>query len=295
MHEISISAEKVFDVMGFPVTNALLLSFVTVFILLGLAVLVRRKISLVPGKIQSVFELFMEELLSIMDSVLGKRSISEKYFPLIATIFLFILVSNWLGLFPLGALEIKLPEEQVKAVVIAETAPPGPEPVLPPDESQPPVPEEAGEGQVTPEGGEVLPLEEKIEHYVPLFRAPAADLNFTIALAIISVFGVNFFGVTAIGFYRHFNKFFTLKNPIFTFVGLLEFVAEFVKIISFSFRLFGNVFAGEVLLMIVGFLVPYILPLPFLALEIFVGFIQAFIFSMLTMVFVAMAVAEPSH
>ena len=87
-----------------------------------------------------------------------------------------------------------------------------------------------------------------------------------------------------------------LKNPIFSFVGILEFISEFIKIISFSFRLFGNVFAGEVLLLIVGFLAPYLIPLPFLFLEVFVGFIQAFIFSMLTLVFVAMATSkEEAH
>ena len=178
-----------------------------------------------------------------MDSVLGSRALSEKYLPLIATVFIFVVTANWFGLLPLGALTLK-------------------------------------------EGG----------HMVPLFRSPASDLNFTIALAIISVFGVNLLGATALGVKRHFSKFFTAKDPIFSFVGILEFISEFIKIISFSFRLFGNVFAGEVLLVIVGFLVPYVIPLPFLFLEIFVGFIQAFIFSMLTLVFVAMAVQpEEAH
>ena len=79
------------------------------------------------------------------------------------------------------------------------------------------------------------------------------------------------------------------------FVGILEFLGEFIKIVSFSFRLFGNVFAGEVLLTIVVFLVPFVVPLPFLFLEVFVGFIQALIFSMLTMVFLSMAVKHEEH
>jgi len=172
--------------------------------------------------------------------VLGGRAMSEKYFPLIASVFTFILISNWLGLLPV-----------VGSVGIRE------------DHS-----------------------------FIPLFRAPAADLNFTVVLAIVSVFAVQILGVVAVGAGKHFSKYFTLKNPILTFAGLLEFIAEFVKIISFSFRLFGNVFAGEVLLIIIGFLVPYILPLPFLFLEVFVGFVQALIFAMLTLVFVAMAVRE---
>jgi len=240
MREISIKAEEIFHIGGWPVTNALLLSTIALLVLLAFGLVLKRKILLVPGKLQSIFELLAESLLDLMDSVLGERKLSEKYLPLIATIFLFILTSNWLGLFPV-----------VGSIDIAE-------------------------------GG----------HIVPLFRAPSSDLNFTIALAIISVFGVNFLGAFAIGAGKHLSKFFTLKNPIFSFVGLLEFVSEFIKIISFSFRLFGNVFAGEVLLMIVGFLAPHVVPLPFLFLEVFVGFIQAFIFSMLTLVFLSMAVRE---
>src|SRR3989344_9696911 len=98
---------------------------------------------------------------------------------------------------------------------------------------------------------------------VPLLRAPTSDLNFTIALAIIAVFSVNLLGAMAVGIKTHVGKFFNLSNPIYTFVGFLELVSEFVKIISFSFRLFGNVFAGEVLLIIIGFLGPYFLPLTF--------------------------------
>ena len=243
MHEISIAAEEIFHIGSWPVTNALFLAGIAAIVLIAFALVLRRKLSLVPGKLQGFFELAVEELLSLMDSVLGDRHLSEKYLPIIGTIFLFILTSNWLGLFPFGFLEVA-------------------------------------------ENG----------HVVPLLRAPAADLNFTIALAIISVFSVNILGAVAIGTAKHLSKFFTIQNPIFTFVGLLEFISEFIKIISFSFRLFGNVFAGEVLLLIVGFLAPYLIPLPFLFLEVFVGFIQAFIFSMLTLVFVAMATSkEEAH
>jgi len=199
MHEISIVAEEIFHIGSWPVTNALFLAGIAAIVLIAFALVLRRKLSLVPGKLQGFFELAVEALLSLMDSVLGDRHLSEKYLPIIGTIFLFILTSNWLGLFPFGFLEVL-------------------------------------------ENG----------HVVPLLRAPAADLNFTIALAIISVFSVNILGAVAIGTVKHLSKFFTIKNPIFTFVGLLEFISEFIKIVSFSFRLFGNVFAGEVLLMIVG-------------------------------------------
>ena len=140
----------------------------------------------------------------------------------------------------------------------------------------------------------------RIFRLAPFFRAPSSDLNFTVALAVIALISINFFGFTALGFKQHAGKFFNFKNPIYTFVGLLELISEFVKIISFSFRLFGNVFAGEVLLIIIGFLGPYFLPLPFLFLEVFVGFVQAFIFAMLTLVFIGTAVTSheehaPAH
>ena len=245
MPEISIKAEEVFRIGSFVITNALLLSFLSLGVLTLFSFIMRKKLALIPGKLQGTFELLLEEILTLMDTVLGSRSLSEKYLPLICTIFLFILTSNWLGLLPvIGPIGIQ-----------------------------------------------------GYHHIVPLFRSPASDLNFTIALAIISVIGVNLLAVLALGIKKHFSKFFTLKNPILSFVGILEFISEFVKIISFSFRLFGNVFAGEVLLVIIGFLAPYFLPIPFLFLEVFVAFIQAFIFSMLTLVFLAMSTTahEEAH
>ncbi len=247
MTEISIKAEELFHIGSWPVTNSLLLASISMLVIGVITFILHRKLATVPGTFQSVFELLIDQIFGVMDSVLGKRSLSERYFPLIASIFLFVLVSNWLGLMPF-----------------------------------------VGSIGLTPHTG---------EHYgtfIPLFRAPAADLNFTVILAIISILATQFLGILALGIKRHASKYFTFKNPIYTFVGLLEFVSEFAKIISFSFRLFGNVFAGEVLLIIIGFLAPYILPLPFLILEVFVGFMQAFIFAMLTLVFVAIAVAEES-
>ncbi len=125
---------------------------------------------------------------------------------------------------------------------------------------------------------------------VPLFRSPGSDLNFTLALALIAVTMVNVFGIAAMGLKERLSVFFNFSSPINFFVGILELVGEFARIISFTFRLFGNVFAGEVLLAIMALLVPYLVPLPFMFLEVFVGFIQAFIFGMLTLVFVALAV-----
>lgn len=252
MPEISIKAEKIFELWHIPVTNSMLLSIVVAVVLIVLGLWLSRKIRPVPGKIQSIFELLFEQVLTLMDSVFGDRQKSEKYFPIVATVFLFILFSNWFGLLPV-----------VGPIGIREMA-------------------------ISHETGEMHSV------LVPLFRAPSADLNFTIALGIVSVLAVNVLSAFALGVGGFLKRFFS-KDPIMTSVGFLEIVSEFVKIVSFSFRLFGNVFAGEVLLLIVGFLVPAIVPLPFLFLEVFVGFMQAFIFSMLTMVFLAMATTSHSH
>lgn len=129
---------------------------------------------------------------------------------------------------------------------------------------------------------------------VPLLRAPSADLNMTLALALTSVGLIQYFGFKSLGA-GYLNKFFNFKNPIFTFVGILELVSELAKVVSFAFRLFGNIFAGEVLLAVTAFLIPVIAPIPFYGLEVFVGFIQALVFSMLTLVFLNMATVRAEH
>ncbi len=240
MPNISLRAEEIFHWGTVPITNTLFLSVGTAVLLIFIMSLSRLKMALVPNGFQNAIEFSIESVLRIMDSVLGQRRRSEKYLPLVMTVFVFILFSNWLGLVPgIGSIELR-----------------------------------NGHG------------------LVPLFRSPASDLNFTLALAIISVLATNVLGVISVGWRPHFSKFFNFRSPIGFFIGLLEFISEIAKVISFSFRLFGNVFAGEVLLAIAAFLIPYVIPLPFLFLEVFVGFIQAFIFSMLTLVFIAIATTE---
>ena len=122
----------------------------------------------------------------------------------------------------------------------------------------------------------------------PIFRPGSADLNTTLALAIVSVIVTQIFGLMALKF-SYLKKFFNFSSPIDFFVGILEIISEFAKIISFAFRLFGNIFAGEVLLVVIAFLIPVVLPMPFYGLELFVGFIQALVFAMLSLVFFNMA------
>lgn len=247
MIEVSIAAEKIFSVIGFPITNTLLMGWLVVLTLMLVSVFFLRRPQLVPTGIQNIFEFTTESVIGLMEGPFHGRKNAEKYFPFIATIFIFILASNWFGIFPF-----------LGSVGIYE------------------------ESHAHP--GEMV--------FVPLFRSAASDLNFTLALAIISVFATQFIGIAAIGFAKHIGKYFSFKGPIEFFVGVLEIVSEIAKMISFSFRLFGNIFAGEVLLIIVSFLVPIFVPLPFLMLEIFVGFIQALVFAMLTLIFISIAVVE---
>ena len=243
MEEISLKAEPIFHIGNFVLTNGLFLALIVSFVLIIFSLIFKSKIKMIPGKIQGVVEMGIEALLGLMESVLGTRDVAEKYLPLIATIFIFILTSNWLGLLP-------------------------------------------GVGSFTISEG---------HKHIPLLRSPAADLNFTLALAVMSVFATNFFGIVVLGFFKYGKKFINFSNPINFFVGILEMISEISRIVSFSFRLFGNVFAGEVLLTIIIFLLPYVAPIPFLMMELFVGAIQAFIFSMLTLVFLSSNISHTEH
>lgn len=130
--------------------------------------------------------------------------------------------------------------------------------------------------------------------YIPLLRGGTADLNITLGLAIFAVVSIQYYGYKMLGL-KYFKKFFNFSNPINAFVGFLELISEFARIMSFAFRLFGNIFAGEVLLAVIAFLLPLAGPLPFLGLEIFVGFIQALVFATLTLVFINIATISEHH
>ena len=130
--------------------------------------------------------------------------------------------------------------------------------------------------------------------WIPLIRPMNTDLNATLALALISVTMTHYYAISILGFGSYLGKFFSL-NPVFLFVGFLEIIAEFTKLVSLSFRLFGNIFAGEALLVTISSLFAFILPLPFMALELLVGFVQAMIFMMLTLVFMIILSEKAAH
>jgi F-type H+-transporting ATPase subunit a len=126
-----------------------------------------------------------------------------------------------------------------------------------------------------------------------VLRSMNTDLNVTLALTIIAVLTIEFAGVAALGFWRYTGKFINFSSPVNFIVGLIELVSEVARLVSFSFRLFGNIFAGKVLMAVVLFFVPYFVPVPLMMFEIFVGVLQGLIFAMLLLFFIKMAVTDP--
>lgn len=291
---ISLAAEHIGSLAGWPITNSLLLTWVVMILLALGAYAATKKISAVPGNVQSIAEIVLGGIYDLFKSVVGEHYIN-RFFPLLATIFLFVAVANWSGLLPgVGSISIAKPEDAAhaqlpslvsKAVAATET------------HEEETVPVEAGAyGEERPdsETHEETAGKDAAHASVPLLRGPTADLNTTLALAIIAVVSVQYYGLVTLGG-AYLKKFFNFSDPIMFGVGLLEIVSEISRIMSFAFRLFGNIFAGEVLLTVIAFLMPVIAPLPFLGLELFVGFIQALVFSMLTAVFLSMATVSHEH
>ena len=253
-HESTLYAEPIAHFGTFTVTNALFTSWIVVFILIIISIAIRVKIKKIPKGFQNLFEILIEGAESLCDQVTNSRAITNKAFPIVFTVFLIVLINNWIGVLPFG-------------------------------------------------GFGLVEMGEHGRIFIPLIRSGTADINGTLPLAIMSVLGANIFGVISIGLWKTINKYVNLNAlgsiftkirkdpmvlmtaPIMFAVGILELVGEFAKIASLSFRLFGNVFAGEVLLASMGAILAYVLPTPFLLLEVLVGVIQAFIFAILTLVY----------
>ncbi len=232
MEHISIIPQTLLNIGNFPITNTLLTSWAVLILLCLFSIAFSFKIKEIPGRIQIGIEMFVDGFVNFLETIGGNRETAVRFFPFVATLFLFVLTANWFGILP-------------------------------------------GVGNVGffHEDGE----------FVSLFRSVNSDLNMTLALSIMTVLVSHIAGLVYVGIRRHIGKFLNFKSPIYFFTGVLEIIGEISKIISLSFRLFGNVFAGEVLLVIISFLIPYIAPIPFLGMEIFVGLIQALIFSVLAM------------
>lgn len=265
VHENTLYAEPIAHIGSFTITNSLATSMIALVVLAVLGLTVRQKIKAVPRGLQNAFEMVIEGFLEIFDGVTGSRQRSLKFAPVVLAFFFFILFNNWLGILPgVGSI-----------------------------------------GQVVEHGGEKL--------FIPYLRGATADLNTTLALATIGVVLSHIVGVFAVGAWNYLNKFINIKafleiprkikkdpmillvNPIKAFVGLIEIIGEIAKVASLSFRLFGNIFAGEVLLASMSAILAFGVPIPFLLLEVLVGLIQALIFAMLILTYMTINTSAEEH
>ena len=241
--DVVLKAEPLAHFLGLPITNSLLMTWLVMALLIGFAVLFRRRLALVPGKLQAGVEGAFQFALDYMAEVLGSEKLAKKFFPLIATIFIFVALANVLEFVPGIGHSIGLHSDH---------------------------------------------------GLIPFLRAPAADLNFTLALAMISFFVIEITGIATLGFFRHMSRYINFHGGAVGFVvGLIELMSNVGRLISFSFRLFGNIFAGEVMILVASFFLPYLLPAPLMAFEMFIGLVQALVFAMLTLFFIKLAIMDP--
>ena len=237
--EVHLAPQEVFTAGGFVVTNTLLSAWLTTIVVILLFGLGTRRMQLVPGRLQGAIEVLLDALNGFIKSVVGERY-ARRFFPILATIFIFVAFNAWMALLPI------YPTVGFKA---------------------------EGADHVT----------------THLLRSAGTDINLPIALAIISFFFVEGWGfrVHRFGYLKEFVRF---RSPIEFFIGVLELLSHFIRLISFTFRLFGNMLAGEIVLVMVTFLLVFMAPIAFYMLEILVGGVQALIFTGLTLVFALMAV-----
>ncbi len=254
---IQLAAEPAFNIGDFTVTNTMVATCVTTVLVLIFALAVRFRAGVVPSRLQVVFELVFEEFYTRLEEAVGDKR-ARKIVPLIVTLFMFVLVANQFILLPLV-------------------------------------------GSVVTEHG----------HFM---RTPTTDYSLTVALALITMFAAHFIAFTAspVG---HLLTYFRVggiidiirgKKPLSQlfeafvdlFLGLLEILGDFVKVISLGTRLFGNIIAGEVVIVVISglmFATQFIVPMPFILLASFAGLIQAFVFALLSTIFISNNLVHATH
>ena len=252
LHIPTLAPETIGHIGSMHITNTLVNAWLAIAILLTFGILVTKTVRVRPGKYQNIFEYFFEILCGYFDQVTGSREKTRQFLLIVGSVFLFILLSNWLGLLP-GTGSIFVGDE-------------------------------------------------------PLLRPANTDLNLTVAMALVAVFSTHVFAFLSIGVFTHLNKFIQIgtivksikHGPIAIFtacvefvIGIIEIIGEAAKVMSLSLRLFGNIFAGEVLISVISSLIAALVPLPFMLLELLVGLIQASVFTMLTIVYLTVASSEP--
>jgi len=258
----------IFYIGPLPVTNALLGTWISTIALLLVFFFGTRRRDLIPSGMQNIVEWIIEYLLNLTEGVSGKVK-ARKFFPLVATFFIFILFCNLLDIFPgvdtIGTVNLE-------ALRLSHLSAPT----------------------------SFFLLGEYSDKLTPWVRPGTSDLNLTLALALVSVIVTQIFGFYTLGAKQQLSKYFNFKafkhgfqGPIEFFVGLIELVTELSRILSFSFRLFGNIFAGSAVLAVFAWLLPFVSDAIFIPFELFVGFVQALIFALLTLVF--LEIGTTSH
>ena len=256
--EVSLPSHNLFEIGSFHVTNSVLAAFLCTAIIIVLILLARRKAGIIPTKMQSVFEAIITFFLSSLEDAFGTKERARKYLPLFLTFILLIAIANQFSIIP-------------------------------------------------------LVMNIKLEVGATLFRVPTSDWSKTNALAIVAIVGSHILALSIkpfkhLGHYFRFQYIWKIRKVtdalnalLEIFIGILEVIGEFAKIISLSARLFGNIFAGEVMVVMIGAIASFtqfLFPMPFIGLGIFVGFVQAYVFTLLTMQFMGAsikAVSESHH
>ena len=236
---VALAAERIGSFFGIPLTNTLVTTWLIVGVIVILTLLNSGRISLIPGRFQTLLEMLFEFVYNYVVETLGSREMANKFFPLLTTIFIFVLALNWF---------------------------------------------------------EFLPgVESILYHGEPLFRGVNTDLTTPLVLAFVSFFVTEITGLATIGVYKYGSKFLVnpFKSPIGAMIGVIELIGEFVRLVSLSFRLFGNILAGSVIIAVATYFAPYGGPGILSLFEVFIGFLQAAVFALLTLFFIKLAVEEP--
>lgn len=271
LQPIIIPPEVLFNIGPIPVTNTLVGTWIGIVALVIFFFAGTRRQEMVPKGAQNFVEWAVESLLTLVESVSGKAK-AKKFFPLVGTFFMFILFCNLLDVFPgvetIGSINRT-------ALQAAHLAPPS----------------------------SFLLFGNYSTMLAPWVRPGTSDLNLTLAMALVSVIVTQVFGFMALGAKEHLSKYFNFKalfthgfqGPIEFFVGIIELITELSRILSFSFRLFGNIFAGSAVLAVFAYILPFFANVIFIPLELFVAFVQALIFALLTLVFLEIATSSHEH
>ena len=271
LQSFNIPPDVIFTPFGFPITNTLFTTWITIVLVIIIVYFGTRKRDLIPSGVQNFVEWGVEGILNLVVGVVGKDK-AKRFFPLVGTFFFFALFANLLDIMP-GIDTIGwVNQSQVAAAHLG-----------------------------TP--GSFLLFGKYTSMIVPWFRPPTTDLNVTFAMALISVVVTQIFGFVTLGARVHLSKYFKFKElfthgfqgPIEFFVGLVELITELSRVLSFAFRLFGNIFAGSAVLAVFAFLVPALGDVIFIPFEIFVALVQALVFALLTLVFLEMATTSHEH